>query len=131
QVAVLRRRGPHYNVNATDRTLRKRGMDMARKALIVWGGWDGHQPKEVAAIFDRVLREEGFETEVSNTLDAFKDESKLMGLSLIVPVWTMGQITPEQANPVFKAVSSGVGIAGCHGGMCDSFRNNTEWQFCT
>ena len=30
---------------------------MARKALIVWGGWDGHQPKEVAAIFDRVLRE--------------------------------------------------------------------------
>src|SRR2546423_898115 len=104
---------------------------MAKKALIVWGGWDGHQPKEVAAIFDRVLREEGFETEVSDTLDAFKNESKLMGLSLIVPVWTMGQITPEQANPVFNAVKSGVGIAGCHGGMCDSFRTNTEWQFCT
>jgi type 1 glutamine amidotransferase len=104
---------------------------MARKALIVWGGWDGHQPKEVAEIFDRVLREEGFQTEVSNTLDAFKDEAKVGALSLIVPVWTMGQITPEQANPVFKAVYSGVGIAGCHGGMCDAFRMNTEWQFMT
>ena len=79
---------------------------MARKALIVWGGWDGHQPKEVAAIFDRVLRDEGFETEVAGTLDAFKDEARLMGLSLIVPVWTMGQITSEQASPVFKAVSA-------------------------
>jgi type 1 glutamine amidotransferase len=104
---------------------------MSRKALIVWGGWDGHQPKAVAEICNRVLKEDGFETEVADTLDAFKDEQKLMGLSLIVPVWTMGTITNEQANPVFKAVHSGVGIAGCHGGMCDAFRMNTEWQFMT
>ena len=104
---------------------------MARKALIVWGGWDGNQHKQVGQIFDRILKESGFETEVSDTLDAFKDEQKLLGLSLIVPVWTMGKITNEQANPVFNAVKSGVGIAGCHGGMCDSFRENTEWQFMT
>jgi uncharacterized protein len=105
---------------------------VSKKALIVWGGWDGHQPKEVAEIFNRVLREEGFETEVSDTLDAFKDEAKLASLSLIVPVWTMGTITNEQANPIFKAVrEAGVGVAGCHGGMCDAFRNNTEWQFMT
>ena len=52
---------------------------MPRKALIVYGGWDGHQPKEVAQVFDRVLKEDGFETEMAETLDAFKDESKLMG----------------------------------------------------
>ena len=104
---------------------------MSKKALIVWGGWDGHQPKQVAEIFDRVLREEGFETEVRDTLDAFRDEAKLAALNLIVPVWTMGQIAKEQAEPVFKAVKSGVGIAGCHGGMCDAFRMNTEWQFMT
>jgi hypothetical protein len=105
---------------------------VSKKALIVHGGWDGHQPKEVAAIFDRILREEGFTTEVSDTLDAFKDESKLMSLSLIVPIWTMGTITREQADPVFKAVrEAGVGVAGCHGGMCDAFRMNTEWQFMT
>lgn len=105
---------------------------MGKKALIVQGGWDGHQPREVSEIFDRVLREEGFATEVSDTLDVLKDQDKLNGLSLIVPVWTMGTITAEQSKPVFKAVSeAGVGIAGCHGGMCDSFRENTEWQFMT
>jgi uncharacterized protein len=54
-----------------------------------------------------------------------------MGLNLIIPVWTMGEITNEQLKPVVKAVASGVGIAGCHGGMCDSFRNSVEWQFMT
>jgi type 1 glutamine amidotransferase len=105
---------------------------VSKKALIVWGGWDGHQPKQVAEIFDRVLREEGFETEVSDTLDAFRSEAKLLSLDLIVPIWTMGQIGKEQADPVFKAVrEGGVGVGGCHGGMCDAFRMNTEWQFMT
>ncbi len=103
-----------------------------KRALIVWGGWDGHQPKQVAEIFARVLREEKFEVEVSDTLDAFKDEAKVTALNLIVPIWTMGKITAEQVNPVLKAVKDhGVGIAGCHGGMCDSFREHTEWQYMT
>jgi type 1 glutamine amidotransferase len=101
-------------------------------ALIVWGGWNGHQPKEVAEIFRGVLAGEGFSVEVSDTLDAFKDETKLMNLDLIVPVWTMGEITGEQVTPVLKAVrDGGVGIAGCHGGMCDAFRKNCDWQFMT
>ncbi|MDP9175497.1 MAG: ThuA domain-containing protein [Planctomycetota bacterium] len=104
---------------------------MSRKALIVWGGWDGHQPKEVAQIFGDLLVSENFAVEVSDSLDAFKDEARLKSLDLIVPVWTMGKITPEQVNPVLAAVRSGVGIAGCHGGMCDSFRDCTEWQFMT
>ncbi len=103
-----------------------------RKALIVWGGWPGHQPKEVADIFRQLLAQEGFQVEVSDTLDAFRDAAALQSLNLIVPIWTMGKILPEQANPVFSAVrEAGVGIAGCHGGMCDSFRENTEWQFMT
>lgn len=104
---------------------------MARQALIVWGGWDGHQPREVGELFARVLREEGFEVEVQNTLDAYNDGEKLKQLSLIVPIWTMGQIVNEQEQNVLAAVESGVGIAGCHGGMCDSFRNNTGWQWMT
>jgi hypothetical protein len=104
---------------------------MSGKALIVWGGWNGHQPKEVAAILERVLKEDGYDVEMSDTLDAFKDEAKLMALDLIVPVWTMGTITGEQRKPVVNAVLSGVGLAGCHGGMCDSFRNDTDWQFMT
>ncbi len=104
---------------------------MKPKALIVWGGWDGHEPKQVAEIFAGVLTRENFDVEVSDTLDAYLDAEKLMGLHLIVPVWTGGQITREQCLPVAEAVGAGVGIAGCHGGMCDSFRSNTEWQFMT
>lgn len=104
---------------------------MKRRALIVQGGWDGHEPVQVSEIFRRTLTECDFEVEVSDTLDSFLDVEKLKALHLIVPVWTMGKITNEQVKPVLEAVAGGVGIAGCHGGMCDSFRENVDWQFMT
>ncbi|MFC3747212.1 ThuA domain-containing protein [Paenibacillus sp. GCM10012306] len=103
----------------------------AKKALIVWGGWDGHEPQQVSEVFAGVLREAGFEVEVSDTLEAFADREKLLGLDLIVPVWTMGEISQELVDNVSAAVQSGTGLAGCHGGMCDSFRTNVDWQFMT
>lgn len=102
-----------------------------KKALIVWGGWDGHQPKEVAEIFRDILVEEDFQVEVSDTLEAFADAEKLQDLDLIVPAWTMGRIDQKLINNVSAAVQSGVGLAGCHGGMCDAFRENVDWQFMT
>jgi len=105
---------------------------MAKQALIVWGGWDGHQPKQVAEIFERVLKEDGFSVRVSDSLDAFGDAEALKSIDLVVPVWTMGKISHEQSAAVVKAdVEGGTGIAGCHGGMCDSFRDNCDWQFMT
>lgn len=104
---------------------------MAKKALIVRGGWDGHQPVEVSELLRNMLVEEDFEVEIAETLDAFLDVEKLRSLHLIVPVWTMGQITKEQVWPVLEAVAEGVGLAGCHGGMCDAFRECVEWQFMT
>ncbi len=68
---------------------------------------------------------------MSNSLEAYQDAEKLLGLDLIVPLWTMGQIEQELVNNVSAAVQSGVGLAGCHGGMCDAFRNNVDWQFMT
>lgn len=102
-----------------------------KKALIVRGGWDGHEPGPVSEVFRGILEGEGFAVEISDTLDAFCDEEKLKTLSLIIPVWTMGEIRRDQVTPVLNAVASGVGLAGCHGGMCDAFRNSTEWQFLT
>lgn len=104
---------------------------MSKNVLIVQGGWDGHEPVQVAAIFKNVLEKEGFTVEVSDTLDSFLDIEKLKSLHLIVPIWTMGTIKDEQVNPVIEAVASGVGIAGCHGGMCDAFRDSVGWQFMT
>ena len=102
-----------------------------KNALIVWGGWDGHEPKQCADLFAPKLAARGFNVEISSTLDVFTDTAKLAGLSLIIPIWTCGTMTPEQSKGVIDAVSSGVGLAGFHGGMCDAFRGNIDWQWMT
>ncbi len=102
-----------------------------KRALVVWGGWDGHEPKQCADIFAPWLQEQGFEVTVSNSMDPYTDEAFMQSLSLVVPIWTMGSISTEQEGGLLKAVASGVGIAGWHGGMCDAFRSNTGYQFMT
>ncbi|CEG22723.1 Trehalose utilization [Planococcus massiliensis] len=104
---------------------------MKKKALIVQGGWDGHEPEQVAGIYKELLVSEGFEVEISDSLEAYADPEKLKALHLIVPHWTMGEIDPQYVRNVSEAVISGVGLAGSHGGMCDSFRKNVDWQFMT
>jgi type 1 glutamine amidotransferase len=100
-----------------------------KSALIVWGGWEGHEPQPCAELFAAILRTEGYQVELATTLDAYLDAEKMAALDLIVPVWTMGRITDEQVNGLLKAVEGGVGIAGWHGGMGDSFREHTDYQF--
>ncbi len=100
-----------------------------KKALMVVGGWEGHEPRQCSEIFAPILRSHGFDVEVSYTLDAYLDAEKMAGLSLVVPTWTMGTITREQEAGLLNAIKSGVGVAGWHGGMGDAFRNNTEYQW--
>jgi len=102
---------------------------LTKKALINWGGWDGHEPQKCAELFASLLTECGFEVRVANDLQGYADKDYLQSLNLIVPIWTMSQITKEQEAGLLDAVKSGVGIAGWHGGMADSFRINTEYQF--
>ena len=64
-----------------------------KKALIVWGGWDGHEPRQVGERFAGVLEEEGFSVTVSDRLESFT-EVDLKTLDLIVPIWTMGTAGP-------------------------------------
>jgi type 1 glutamine amidotransferase len=101
-----------------------------KKALIVQGGWAGHNPAEVADILAEQLLKHQFDVTISDTLDAYRDPH-LTELDLIVPNWTMGTIQKDQLQPLLEAVKSGVGLAGLHGGMCDSFRTETEYQFMT
>ncbi len=100
-----------------------------KKALFVWGGWEGHEPKKCVDIFAPWLEQQGFEVEISHTLDAYLDVEKLKSLDLIVQVFTMSTITREQERGLLEAVKSGVGLAGWHGGLADAFRSNTEYQF--
>lgn len=102
-----------------------------KRALIVWGGWDGHEPKRVGERFAALLKEAGYGVEISESLDALDDRAAIVALDLLVPVWTMGTLSQERAQSISDAVAGGTGLAGCHGGMCDSFRENVLWQFIT
>ena len=102
-----------------------------KKSLIFRGGWDGHEPVLVSERFKRLLEKHDYEVTISDTQDPLGDLNALMDLDLIIPCWTMGKIDHKYSQNVAKAVASGVGLAGCHGGMCDAFREDTEWQFMT
>ncbi len=102
-----------------------------KKAWIFEGGWDGHEPKLTSKRFRDMLEKHGYEATIFDTLDPMGDLEALKKLDLIVACWTMGEIKREYSKNVSIAVGSGVGLAGCHGGMCDSFRQDTEWQFIT
>lgn len=102
-----------------------------KKALIFYGGWEGHDPERTTARFEKILAREGFEVDRYEGMDCLSSLDKLLEYDLIVPCVTMSTIEREHEKNVIDAVASGVGIAGWHGGMCDSFRNATEWQFMT
>ena len=99
-----------------------------REALIVWGGWSGHEPEKGAHIVSAMLEEEGFKVYVENTTEAFADPA-IADMSLIVPIYTMSKIEKEELVNLSRAVQNGVGLGGYHGGMCDAFREATEYQF--
>ena len=101
-----------------------------REALIVWGGWSGHEPEQGASIVRDMLTAEGFQVYVENTTEAFADPS-IADMSLIVPIYTMSKIEKEELANLTKAVEGGVGLAGYHGGMCDAFREAVDYQFMT
>jgi type 1 glutamine amidotransferase len=102
---------------------------MSKSALFVWGGWDGHEPKQCVDLFAPHLIKNGYEVTISDSLDAYLDTEKMRSYSVINQVYTMSTITREQEQGLLSAIASGVGYAGWHGGMADAFRNNTEYQF--
>jgi len=102
-----------------------------KKAWIFEGGWDGHEPKLTSLRFAAILNKNDYKTEIFDTLDSLCDLAAIKQLDLIVACWTMGEIKREYTENLAKAIGAGVGLAGCHGGMCDSFRQDTEWQFIT
>ena len=99
-----------------------------REALIVWGGWSGHEPELCASIIAGMLEGEGFKVYVENSTEAFADPG-LSAMSLVVPIYTMSKIEKEELSNLTAAVRGGVGLAGYHGGMCDAFRESVEYQF--
>ena len=107
--------------------------DTKKRAMIYWGGWPGHDPELVAHRFERILKNENFEVDVFEGLDILDDYDKLMTYDLIIPEYTQGSLPngDQKELNLENAVGQGVGLAGCHGGMCDSFRECVQYQFMT
>ena len=101
------------------------------RALIVYGGWDGHQPVETAKRFGDWMTQRGFDVNLQPTLDAYLNPEFMKDLAIILPMWTMGTISGEQCKGLKDAVAAGAGLAGWHGGMCDAFRWDVDYQFMT
>ena len=62
-----------------------------REALIVWGGWNGHEPEKGARVVGEMLERHGFKVYVEDSTEAFADPA-IADMSLVVPIVTMAKI---------------------------------------
>jgi type 1 glutamine amidotransferase len=99
-----------------------------KQALIVWGGWEGHQPELCSEVIRRMLTEENFQVLVKAGTESFADPD-LSRFDLIIPIVTMSSILEAESKQLTTTIESGTGLAGFHGGMGDSFRTDTNYQF--
>lgn len=102
-----------------------------KKALIFRGGWDGHEPVQTSDIVAAELRKRGMNVEIFDNQECLLQPNLESKYDIIIPVWTMGKLISEGSTALRKAILNGVGLAGWHGGMCDAFREDTEYQFMT
>ena len=100
-----------------------------KNVLVIWGGLEGHKPNLFASHIEKWLISENANYQINNSLNAYDNFKELIKYDLIIQSVTLGQISENQETNLLKAVRSGVGIAGAHGGLADSFRNNTNYQF--
>ena len=123
-VGTLCAQTPKEEANRLETTIMK-----GKKILIVYGGWEGHSPKEFVAKIKPWLEEEGATVTLSDSVGIYTDVEFLKSQDLIIQAWTMGEITKAERKGLLTAIKSGVGYAGCHGGTGDSFRKTVEISY--
>jgi type 1 glutamine amidotransferase len=99
----------------------------AKKALVVRGGWDGHQPVAATELFIPFLEDNGFDVRVEESNEIYTDAAVMAETDLIVQSVTMSEISREAFEGLRDAVIAGTGLAGWHGGIADSYRNNSDY----
>ncbi|HRJ31621.1 MAG TPA: ThuA domain-containing protein [Cyclobacteriaceae bacterium] len=103
-----------------------------RKILFTHGGWDGHEPQKFVDYLVPWMKEEGADVLLHHSLDVYTNKKVMDTIDLVVQIFTMSQISKEQEAGLLESIKvNGTGIAGWHGGLCDAFRNNTEYQYMT
>ena len=101
-----------------------------RSALIVWGGWSGHDPEECAAIYRRWLHEDGFSVRVETDPEVFLEPDDQGPVADRADASTMGKISREAAQQSRQRRSRAASAwAAITARMGDSFRDSPIYQF--
>ncbi|MBL6669461.1 MAG: ThuA domain-containing protein [Flavobacteriaceae bacterium] len=107
-----------------------KNIDFQQKhVLLVYGGWDGHQPEAFGARMSTWFKKHNAKVTEAKKTNVYANEKLMSTVDFIVQSITMSEIPDKDLNGLRKAIEKGVGFAGCHGGLGDSFRDNTEYQY--
>ncbi|RNL49158.1 ThuA domain-containing protein [Arthrobacter oryzae] len=98
-----------------------------KTALVVRGGWDGHQPVEATELFIPFLKDNGYDVRVEESTKIYADAEYMAGVDLIMQCMTMTTIEKDEFEGLRTAVENGTGMAGWHGGIADSYRNTSDY----
>ena len=99
----------------------------AKRAVVVRGGWAGHQPVEATELFLPFLRANGYDVRVEDSPAIYADAAAMAATDLIVQCVTMSTIEREQVAGLRAAVEAGTGFTGWHGGIADSYRDSSDY----
>jgi len=102
-------------------------MTVSKNALVVRGGWNGHQPVETTDLFIPYLRTSGYDVRVEESPKVYADPDYMATVDLILQCNTMATIERDEFEGLRAAVAAGTGMAGWHGGIGDSYRNNADY----
>lgn len=98
-----------------------------RQALVVRGGWDGHRPVEATGLYIPFLEANGFAVRVEESPDIYADAAVMAATDLVLQCVTMSEISQDALTGLRAAVRAGLGLAGWHGGIADSYRNSSDY----
>jgi len=122
-IAILFYSVSTYSQNEKESTLK------GKKIIYVFGGWEGHFPKQSVDVFVPKLRAAGADVKVFDNLKVYTNKKIMDETDLIIQIWTMGKISEKQFEGLQSAIMSGTGFSGWHGGAGDAFRANLKYQF--
>lgn len=98
-----------------------------KNALIVRGGWNGHEPVETTDSFIPTLEQNGYRVRVEDSTAVYADADYLATVDVILQCNTMNTIADDELRGLIAAVRAGTGLVGWHGGIADSYRNSADY----
>lgn len=99
-----------------------------KRALVVWGGLELHEPEAGALIVRDMLEGHGFSVDVTDDYLAL-GAADVGSYDLIVPQVTGGELDRESSIRLCAAAEAGTGVAAFHHGLATSFQGNARMRF--